>query len=294
MTSAPLSFKRATYKAVRQFVRSACRLMPDKLAIMVHEGTGLVRRLDYDDRPILLHAESEVELRVRLRSVAKEPEMLPWLRAALKPGDTFYDIGANVGAYTLLAAAVHEGHVEVISFEPAATNYAQLCRNLALNPWATCITPLPIALGQTRRLLPFGYSDLTAGAALHATGQAADGVEQCYVQSVMSMSLDELIAEYGLRKPNVVKIDVDGEELPLLRGARQTLCDSSVRSVLIELEDGTSDGAIVKELLASWGYREVSRGEWVVGPRRGLQVRNANHIYERVSGRIPVPPLSVQ
>lgn len=281
MASAVLALKKAAYSSVRRFVRGACALIPDKVAVMVHEHTDLVRKLDFSERPVFLHAESDVELRVRLNSVAKEPEMLPWLRGALQPGDTFYDIGANVGAYSLLAAALHDGEVNVVAFEPSATNYAQLCRNLALNPSSRRTTPLPVALADRRSLLEFGYSDLTAGAALHGVGELVGSPNDIYTQKVLAMRLDDVIREYGLPVPNVMKIDIDGGELAMARGAEATMRDTRLRALLIELEDETPETHEVFRLLGDCGLAGTDRGQWTDAVFRGRRTRFANFMFAR-------------
>jgi FkbM family methyltransferase len=240
---------------------------------MVHESTDRVRSLDYANKSILLHVESDVELRVRLHSVAKEPDMLPWLQTALGPGDVFYDIGANIGAYTLLAAAVHDGTVDVVAFEPSATNYAQLCRNLALNQFGSRIMPLPVALADTCGFVRFGYSDLTAGAALHTVGNMAQRPNTPYVQQVMGMALDDVVSAYCLPEPNAIKIDVDGAEAPLIRGAKKTLRAAGLRSVLIELDEGSDEFPQVHADLLAAGFR-VARKHHILG-------RFYNFVFER-------------
>lgn len=275
--------KSAALKFVRSMTRAVCSMIPDKLAVMVHEATDIVRKMDYPGAAIFLHADSDVELRARLHSVAKEPEMLPWLRDALRPGYVMYDIGANVGAYSLLAAAVHGGAVDVIAFEPGATNYAQLCRNLALNPWGSRITALPIALVETCGLVRFGYSDLTAGAALHSVGQVAATSNEVFAQQVLGMALDDLVRQYRLPLPNAVKIDVDGGELGVLRGGEATFRSSGMRSMLIELEDGAPETAEIIRLLASWGLSGSRLGVWEAGKFKGREARFANHVFSRAA-----------
>lgn len=273
--------KSAALRFVRRVVRLACKAIPDKLAVMMHESTDLVRKLDYADVPIYLHVESDVELRVRLYSVAKEPEMLPWIRKALRPGDVFYDIGANIGAYSLLAAAVHDGAIDVVAFEPSATNYAQLCRNLALNRWSSRITPLPVALSETRGLVVFGYSDLTAGAALHSVGEMSSAASMPYVQRVMGIPLDELIREYGLPEPNAIKIDVDGAERGVIRGALAALRAATLRSVLIELEEDTEEFMEIQERLKEAGFSLTEKHRCIPITTDARQARFHNFIFVR-------------
>jgi FkbM family methyltransferase len=252
-----VSARSAAFSFVRRAVGIACAALPDRLAVAVHAATDRVRSMDYPDDRILLHVQSDVELRVRLHSLAKEPEMLPWLRKALRPGDVLYDVGANVGAYSLLAAALHRGAVDVVAIEPSATTYAQLCRNIALNPLASRITPLPVALTQQCSLTSFGYSDLTAGAALHSVGIPMKG--NAYVQQVIGMPLDYLIAMYRLPLPNAIKVDVDGAEVGVIRGASATLSSPQLRSVLIELEEGSDSFGEITDLLNKAGLFIVKK-----------------------------------
>ena len=227
----------------------------DRLFVFIHCHTTLIRRLDYSKNPkIRMFVESNVELNVRIKSVAKEPEMLPWIERFLEKNEVFYDIGANVGAYSLLASAIHKGEVDVICFEPSATNYAQLCRNIALNKWATRLVPIPIALTYSDTLLNFGYSDITAGAALHTVGAEHNNFQQfAYFQKVIAMALDDVIAKFDIPLPNLIKIDVDGAELGVLNGAVKTLKDHRLKSVLIELEEGTQIYREAKTILNSCG-----------------------------------------
>ena len=268
-------------RLARGVIRIACKAMPDKLAVVMHENTDLVRILDYADASIYLHVESDVELRVRLHSVAKEPEMLPWIRNSLRPGEVFYDIGANIGAYSLLASAAHAGGIDVFAFEPGATNYAQLCRNIALNKWSSRITPFPIALSEKHGLVTFGYSDLTAGAALHSVGPAVGMGGMPYVQRVMGMPLDELIHDYGLPSPNAIKIDVDGAERGVILGASGTLRAEGLRSVLIELEEDTEDFTEIHERLKDAGFFLKEKHRCVPGATDPQLARFHNFVFER-------------
>ena len=207
--------------------------------------------------------------------------MLPWLRSALRTGEVLYDVGANVGAYSLLASALHGGAVDVIAFEPSATNYAQLCRNLALNQWSGRIIPLPVALSETRGLVMFGYSDLATGAALHSVGDVSSAASMPYVQRVMGMPLDELIHEFGLPEPNAIKIDVDGAERGVIRGAAATLRAATLRSVLIELEEDTEEFMEIQERLTEAGFSLTEKHRCIPGATDVHQARFHNFVFIR-------------
>ena len=91
-----------------------------------------VGRLDYAPKRIDMHIDSAWQL-FRLGSCAKEPETIRWLESELRPGDTFYDIGANVGAYSLVAFAITAGQAKIVAFEPGFATFTVLCQNIQLN-----------------------------------------------------------------------------------------------------------------------------------------------------------------
>ena len=88
-----------------------------------------VETLDYPGAKILMEAETQQEMGYRIHSCQKEPWTVAMIER-MQPGDVLYDIGANVGAYTLVAAALHH---RVVAIEPGYANYARLCQNPTMN-----------------------------------------------------------------------------------------------------------------------------------------------------------------
>lgn len=237
-------------------IEAGLRLLPGRVRVMLVDRASFVRPLDYAKREILLHVDSELEYKVRLRSVAKEPKTVRWIEESFRDGDVFYDIGANVGAYTLIAAKYFEGRVKVFAFEPSALNFSQLVRNLALNNCGETVTPLPIALADTTGPEVFNYQNVVHGGALHALGSTIDERGEPFTpalrQHLLAYSLDDLTQHYGLAGPSHMKIDVDGSEVRILAGAPRTLAAPSLRSVLIEAStDEVTNERIDKALTAS-------------------------------------------
>ena len=241
-------------------------ILPDRLLVLIHRETDLVRLLDYKPKKIWLHVESEIELMTRLFSVQKEPEMLPWLQTNLQKEDVFYDIGANIGAYSLLASALMDGDLKVYSFEPSASNYSQLVKNIELNKWARNVIALPVALTEKKQLIEFAYYSTVAGSALHAVEENIGNNTDLFVQRLLSMSLDALIAEYGLPKPTVMKIDIDGREAALLAGAQNTLANTGLKSIFIELEEATKDYEKSFAMLQEAGFTLTSTNRYFANP----------------------------
>ena len=164
----------------------------------------------------------------------------------LRAGEHFVDVGANIGSYTLLAAGCLEG-VQVTAVEPDAAARAQLLENLDLNG-VTSVTVVAAALGAR-----VGSVAFTMGR--DSLNRIATGSDREVVQVPMR-TLDQLA---GDRPATLVKIDVEGAELEVLRGAERTLAQNPPPAILFELNHsceafGSSPQAI-GAFLAANGYR---------------------------------------
>jgi FkbM family methyltransferase len=245
--------------------------LPTSVRVRMRERLPLRGRLDYDRADIYLRVSSDIERRIRLHSCEKEPETITWLESSLRDGDVLYDIGANVGAYSLVAARVPGRNVRVCAFEPGAMTFESLSANIALNGLSDRVTALPVALSRETALLQFTFTSVEAGSARHGgilPGQA--GVRR---EHVMGFRLDDVRTQFRLPEPTHIKIDVDGSEHLVLEGARDTLKGTRLRSVMVETAPGSDVGRAVHALLTSAGFtlaEETPRGS------------DANCRYERV------------
>jgi FkbM family methyltransferase len=183
------------------------------------------------------------------RHLAWNAEEYAALKACTHPGATVLDVGANVGAYTLLFATWVGARGHVYAFEPAAASRAGLDRHLKINALADRVTVRREAVSNgscPRRFFERG----TDGGNRIACRSDAGTIE------VPAVSIDEFCGASRLT-PDVIKIDVEGAELDVLRGARQTIgrCSSSL-ALFIELHPslwsavGTSRAEIEAELRA--------------------------------------------
>jgi len=200
------------------------------------------RRLDYEHAEIYLRVTSKTET-FRVKACAKEPFTIDWIHSRIKEGDVLYDIGANVGAYSLVAAKKPGGGARVYSFEAGSANIAALSANVALNGLAGLVTPLPVALSDRTAMDVFNLRDIEPGGARHALGQNAtpeDG-PTLFPQPVMVFRLDDLVEQFGLPPANHIKLDVDGGELAVLNGAARTLASPHLRSLLVEVSTSLSE-----------------------------------------------------
>ena len=232
-------------------------LHPARTKLLLRRALAVRRRMDYPRRPIYLSLESAREYDLRRSPCGKEPETVAWIESSLKPGDVLYDIGANVGGYSLIAAVFGGESVRVFSFEPVAANYRQLCENVRINGLGDRVTPVPVALSDGTTLARFELAGLDTGEARHG-GLTAGGPGKGS-QPVLCMGLDDFIALYRLPPPHLIKLDVDGAEGKVLAGAVRTLRSPSLRGVLMEVDESTPDGKSLAGALSGGGIRQPQK-----------------------------------
>lgn len=200
-----------------------------------------VADLDWPGARIRIRVDSEEILHLRLRPVAKEPWTVQWIEQQLRAGDVLYDIGANVGGYALIAGKHGGSDVTVVAVEPGYASYAALCNNIVLNGLGASVLALPVVLGEATRLGSLSYRDLSAGAAMHELDAAGSGA---YRQPVLVFALDDLVEQFELPAPTLVKLDVDGAESAVLAGARRTLVRPELRSLIVEVDNDQTEAVL--------------------------------------------------
>jgi FkbM family methyltransferase len=241
--------------AAARLIALALRLLPAGVSIELRDRLVLERLLDYSQAPILLRATSRLEIDVRARSCAKEPETVAWIERTLKADDVLYDIGANVGAYSLVAASWTRRQATIYAFEPGYTTFPNLVANIFANQCEAAVVPFQVALGAETTLAEFRYTTLDPGGADHGgivgAGKSRPGIRS---QWVPSFRLDDFVTLLDLRSPTHIKIDVDGGELPVLRGADRLLKSPTLRWILVEVNVPGRDGQDVDDLLTRFGF----------------------------------------
>jgi FkbM family methyltransferase len=168
---------------------------------------------------------------------------------AIGEGTLFVDVGANAGAYTVLAAGARGA--SAVSVEPIPDTFARLTGNIGLNGLAGRVEALNIGLSDQPGTLRF-TSRLDC---VNHVATSADSPEACL--EVPVSTLDSILAG---RVPLVVKIDVEGYEAPVLRGASRTLAHPDLQAVILETNHsgtryGLAETAVTDPLLALGFHR---------------------------------------
>lgn len=231
--------------------------LPTRIWLRIKAKTQVVKTMDYS-KTIYLHVDSWIENEVRLKETQKEPGTVAWIEQWFQKGDVFYDIGANVGSYSLIAHQFLNGDMQGYAFEPGFLTFPQLCRNLAINNVDGCISPLQVALSDHTDLIPFHYNNLETGGALHALGDPVDQFgkpfKPVFMLPTLSFKLDDLVSQFHLSLPQHIKIDVDGVEYQILQGAQSVLQSPELRSILLEVDDVSEVGMAMSTFLTQCGF----------------------------------------
>jgi FkbM family methyltransferase len=176
----------------------------------------------YDDTRLKLHLGNDLSKCIYIGG-SFEPNEFAFLADYLRPGMTVMDVGANEGAYSVFLAARVGATGHVIAVEPSSREVGRLRENLRLNGFRN-VRLIEAALGDAN-----GEGTLAVAEASHA-GQNTLGesianpkVEIELFQSVSVRTLDSVVAEQELTRLDFLKIDAEGSEQPILRGAEETL-----------------------------------------------------------------------
>ena len=197
------------------------------------------------------------------RIFSKEPGTIDWLESLDPSTDTMWDVGANLGLYTTLAAS--QG-VRVVAFEPCLLNLTILASNIQKNRFQGLVSIVPVATSNEPQLYYHSgtpgenesYGNSYGHAILPRTSDTQVVEANTSIQSLPGamLTLDQCAELFNLPLPTHLKMDIDGGEFKALSGARGIL--KSVNSLLLELSDECS--MEVRDLLAEEGF-EMQDGE---------------------------------
>jgi FkbM family methyltransferase len=184
----------------------------------------------------------------------KEPETLEWIDS-FNPGDVMWDIGANVGVYSLYAAL---RPIQVLAFEPSAFNYFILMKNIHVNEMDQRISALCLPFSNSNELASFNMNYLEVGDSFHQIG-GFDSTGAQLRQAVLTLTIDDFVRNFKPPFPTHIKIDVDGVESLIIQGGMKTISDPRMKSLLIEIDENEPKDANIVKMLKFAGLEIKSR-----------------------------------
>ena len=186
--------------------------------------------------------------------LTKQPATIEWIDR-FRPNSVFWDVGANVGVYTLYAAL--RGDTSVVAFEPAAVNYFLLAANCEVNHLYGRVQCLLAGLGHEKTVARLELSQFAVAQSFSFLGKR----KRPYAgrQSAFILSMDQLVEEYGLPCPNYIKVDVPGLTGAIVAGGARTLRRLEVRELHIEMRVDSAGVKRVIEMLKPSGLLLAGR-----------------------------------
>jgi FkbM family methyltransferase len=186
--------------------------------------------------PFKMIIETEMEKYRAETFWTKEPETIEWIKS-FKGHSLFYDIGANIGIYSLFAYKIHQ-NLGVVAFEPMEANFNALMRNIRKNRFKTfeglpilAFSAWPWAVGIKKKNGYFNSFGKNAG---DSGGQISKKGEKIFI-----ISIDWFCNFFS--PPNYIKIDIDGQEWKVVQGMKKTLKNPELKSVLIEINENRDE-----------------------------------------------------
>lgn len=168
----------------------------------------------------------------------KEVEVREYIDCYVKNGDVFFDIGANIGVFSIYAGKLHE-KLKVYCFEPEYSNLHYLKENIIKNKLMDRIKIYSVGVSNENAISMLNIQDLTPGAAVHTESKEKieitdEGYDVIWREGIATITLDRFCSEQNVW-PNAIKIDTDGNEGKILSGASNVLMNKKLRSIVLEL-----------------------------------------------------------
>lgn len=221
--------------------------------LIINDVMSRVKTVSHDGITLRFSVPNALNCYRAISFSEKEPETLQWIDE-IPSGQNLWDIGANVGLYSIYAA---KKEIRVYAFEPSVFNLEVLARNIFLNDLVEKITIIPLPLSNKLAENKFKMTTTDWGGAMSSFGKGFghDGkkIKEVFEFPTLGISMIDAVESLKIRKPDYIKMDVDGIEHIILAGGLPIL--KSVKSVLVEINDNFDVQAKESEVtLAKAGF----------------------------------------
>jgi FkbM family methyltransferase len=178
--------------------------------------------------------------------IGHEPDLLA--RFSPKAGDIVVDVGAHIGLYSIIGSKRVGSNGKVIAIEADSHNFKMLNHNIKLNNFTNVLSFNCIAYSKETEMALADYDTMLSGK--NQKHQAKERTIPIHVNT-----LDNVLQQNGIEQVNWIKIDVEGAELEVLKGAHNILSNSKDISVLIEIHGISHLYKPIMELLKSYNFK---------------------------------------
>ena len=242
----------------------------DTVARIYHEGKYIELQKDPD-----FDTAAPELLKRRCESYEKdEPKTIEWIESFVDKS-IFCDVGSNVGGYSFIASMIHK-NIRIYSFEPNFINFYSQTKTCLKNNIKNVFS-FNLAINKENTFDYFKYDAVNNG----SKGNFGEELKEKMLRSdhgnpfrrgisseigTMGISLDTLVYDFGFEVPNYLKIDVDGNELFVLQGAKQLLKDNALKQIFIEIDDKIYDNSEIEKFMKNYSFDlalDVTLGEEV-------------------------------
>jgi FkbM family methyltransferase len=243
---------------VLQKITKQLRWAPARYWFYLREGMGsrVMVRDPVDGETYSFLADSLISFQRGKEFLSKEPKTIEWLRKNVRPNDVMLDIGANVGTFSIFAAKHMSAEGRVYACEPHLPTAAQLLQNVAANGVNDRVSVISVAASNTDGFFPFKYKRWRQGASGSqlAVEGGIDLTKNVGTELKSAMRIDSMVEKGLIKCPNLVKIDTDGLEIPIVEGMKGILAGPNrPRSMLVEIQPGELEAQT--KLMTACGYR---------------------------------------
>lgn len=209
----------------------------NELVVAAYKLKGGYANIQVRDQTILISVDHLRTLKRAKTYSIKEPDTLDWIDS-FEPDSCYFDIGANIGQYSLYPAKKYGDKIQVYAFEPQSNNYYVLNKNIFFNNIGKNILSYCIAVSGHSEFSKLYIPKFIPGGNRSQFGK--EDIENMkisatHIQGIFGVTLDDLCGKWKFPYPNYIKIDVDGIEISILEGAKSVLEHSDLKSVIVEL-----------------------------------------------------------
>lgn len=216
----------------------------------------------------------------------QEPETIEWINNFDSNLSIFWDIGGNIGLYSIYSAIKHK-NLQIYCFEPSTSNLRTLSRNISINNLESRININQFALSDKQNIYQTMHeTHFIEGHSMSTFSYNTDFEgknlipEQKY--NIYGTTIDYLIEAKILKCPNYIKLDVDGIEHKILNGAKKTLMNKDLRSILVEVNENFYDQhETIVEIMKDNNFTLASRNQNISDVQNTKFSKTYNYIYNR-------------